>query len=83
MKLSPSAWIGLIMLAVYVVAGVTGPLIAPYDLGRQHVELAHQFESSSAAHWLGTDSTGRDTLSQLLWGARAALELSLIVVAIS
>ena len=83
MKLSPSAWVGLVMLAVYVLAGVLGPVIAPYDLGSLHVELAHQFEGGSAAHWLGTDASGRDTLSQLLWGARSALELSVIVVAIS
>jgi peptide/nickel transport system permease protein len=83
MKLSPSAWVGLAMLAVYLVVGILGPVIAPYDLGLPHVELAHQFERSSAAHWLGTDASGRDTLSQLLWGARSALELSVIVVAIS
>jgi peptide/nickel transport system permease protein len=83
MKLSPSAWVGLVMLVVYVLAGVLGPVIAPYDLGLLHVELTHQFETSSAAHWLGTDASGRDTLSQLLWGARSALELSVIVVAIS
>lgn len=82
-KLSPSAWIGLAMLAVYVLAGVLGPAIAPYDLGLGHVELTRQFEAPSAAHWLGTDASGRDTLSQLLWGARSALELSVIVVAIS
>jgi peptide/nickel transport system permease protein len=83
LKLSPSGWIGLVMLAVYVLAGVLGPRIAPYDLASSHVELQHQFEGSSAAHWLGTDASGRDTLSQLLWGARSALELSVIVVAIS
>lgn len=82
-RLSPSAWVGLVMLAVYVVAGIIGPLVAPYDLGRPHVELLHQFEGRSAAHWLGTDASGRDTLSQLLWGARSALTLSVIVVAIS
>ncbi|HMG56435.1 MAG TPA: ABC transporter permease, partial [Kofleriaceae bacterium] len=83
MKLSPSAWVGVVMLAVYLLAGILGPLIAPYDLGISHVELQHEFEASSAAHWLGTDASGRDTLSQLLWGARSALELSVIVVAIS
>jgi peptide/nickel transport system permease protein len=83
MRLSPSAWIGLAMLAVYVVAGVLGPIVAPHDLTQAHVELLHQFEGVSAQHWLGTDASGRDTLSQLLWGARSALELSVIVVAIS
>jgi peptide/nickel transport system permease protein len=83
MRLSPSAWVGLVMLAIYVLAGIFGPIIAPYDLTQVRVELEHQFEGSSAAHWLGTDASGRDTLSQLLWGARSALELSVIVVAIS
>src|SRR5262245_63351630 len=82
-RLSPSAWLGLVMLAVYVLAGILGPLIAPHDLGQAHVELQHQFEGPSAAHWLGTDASGRDTLSQLMWGARSALQLSAIVVAIS
>jgi peptide/nickel transport system permease protein len=83
MRLSPSAWVGLAMLAVFVLAGIFGPIVAPYDLTLTRVDLAHQFEGSSAAHWLGTDASGRDTLSQLLWGARSALELSVIVVAIS
>ena len=83
LALSPSAWIGLAMLAVFAAAGILGPIIAPYDLSLLRVELAHQFEASSAAHWLGTDASGRDALSQLLWGARSALELSVIVVAIS
>jgi len=83
MKLSPSAWIGMVMLAVFIVIGLIGPLIAPYDLDLPRVALAHQHEGSSALHWLGTDPSGNDTLSQLLWGARSALYLSLAVVAIS
>ena len=82
-RLSPSAWVGCVMLAVYVILGIAGPWLAPYDLGVPHVELQHQFEPGSAAHWLGTDASGRDTLSQLLWGARSALALSVIVVALS
>ncbi len=83
MKLSPSAWVGLVMLAVFVVIGVIGPWIAPYDLDLPRVALEHQHENPSVLHWLGTDPSGNDTLSQLLWGARSALELSIAVVAIS
>ena len=63
MKLSPSAWIGMVMLAVFIVIGLIGPLIAPYDLDLPRVALAHQHEGSSALHWLGTDPSGNDTLS--------------------
>jgi peptide/nickel transport system permease protein len=83
MKLSPSAKIGGAMLGVFVLAGVLGPWIAPYDMSVVHDTTKDAFQGSSAAHWLGTDSNGRDTLSQLLWGARKALFLSVIVVAIS
>lgn len=82
-RLSPSAWVGAIMLGVFVIAGVLGPWIAPSDLSVRHATLDQAFQGSSAAHWFGTDPNGTDTLSQLLWGARSALQLSVIVVAIS
>jgi peptide/nickel transport system permease protein len=80
-KLSPSAWIGLVMLSLFVVLGVLGPWLAPYDPTR--VELTQRFLAPSSAHWLGTDSSGLDTLSELMWGARSALVISTSVVAIS
>jgi len=79
-RLSPSAWIGLVMLSVFVLAGILGPWIAPYD--PTLIDLDHRFEAPSAAHWLGTDRNGIDALSQLLWGARSALLVSASVVAI-
>ncbi len=82
-KLSPSAWIGMGMLGTFVFLGLFGPLLAPYDVSSHAIDLAHKFERPSAAHWLGTDSNGRDALSQLLYGARSALTLSGIVVAIT
>jgi peptide/nickel transport system permease protein len=83
LKLSPSAWVGLVMLAIYVFLGIFGPWLAPYDVSSPAIDLAHKFEGPSAEHWLGTDSNGRDALSQLLYGARKALTLSSIVVAIT
>lgn len=83
LKLSPSAWIGTAMLAVFVVLGVAGPWLAPYDVGAGGLDLESRFQGASAAHWLGTDDSGIDTLSQVLWGARSALVLSFIVVGIS
>jgi peptide/nickel transport system permease protein len=79
--LSPSGWLGAILLGVFILVGLLGPLIAPYDPNQG--DLAQRFLPASGVHWLGTDSKGVDTLSQLLWGARSALEISTIVVAIS
>jgi peptide/nickel transport system permease protein len=79
-RLSPSAWVGATMLGLFLVLGIIGPWIAPYD--PTLIDLDHRFESPSGAHWLGTDKNGIDTLSQLLWGARSALLISSTVVAI-
>jgi len=80
-RLSPSAKIGIAMVAAFVVLGIVGPWLAPYD--PMHGVLAERFAGMSAAHWFGTDSKGVDTLSQMLYGARAALEISITTVAIS
>jgi peptide/nickel transport system permease protein len=79
--LTPSTWIGAAMVAVFVLLGLVGPLLAPYD--PSHPDLASRFLHASSAHWLGTDSSGIDSLSALLWGAREALIISGVVVAIT
>ena len=76
-----SAKVGGVMLAVFVIFGVVGPWLAPFDPAQ--IDLAHRFLPASTTHWLGTDSNGIDTCSQLLWGAREALIISVSVVAIS
>jgi peptide/nickel transport system permease protein len=45
--------------------------------------MSHALARPSATHWLGTDSNGVDALSQLMWGAREALEMSVVVVGAS
>ncbi|CAN5918310.1 ABC transporter permease [soil metagenome] len=83
LRLSSSAWVGIVMMGTFVILGIIGPWIAPWDVGATSLDLAHRFEGPSAQHWFGTDSKGADTLSQLLWGTRSALQLSFIVTAIS
>ncbi|MBI2219180.1 MAG: ABC transporter permease [Candidatus Rokubacteria bacterium] len=57
----------LLMVAVALAA----PLIAPYD--PVAVNFGAMLDAPSAAHWLGTDSFGRDVLSRLIHGSRTAL----------
>ena len=58
--------------------GVRPPSIAPYD--PDAVDLAAVYSGPTAAHWLGTDALGRDTLSRMIYGARTALLGPLLVV---
>jgi peptide/nickel transport system permease protein len=80
--LSPSARVGGAMLATFILLGVLGPWIAPYSVGVGAIDLDHIFASPDAAHPFGRDKNGLDTLSQLLWGARSALTISVLVVSI-
>jgi peptide/nickel transport system permease protein len=80
-RISPSGRVGALLIGVFILLGILGPWIAPYDPA--FGDLAQRFQGASSAHWLGTDSKGVDTFSQLLFGARSALQISIIVVAIS
>lgn len=80
-KLSPSGWLGMVMIGTFIIVGIIGPWVAPSD--PRFGDLSQRFLDMSSAHWLGTDSKGVDALSQLLYGARSALQISLIVVVIS
>jgi peptide/nickel transport system permease protein len=80
-KLTPSARVGIIMLGTFLVVGIFGPWLAPYDPELGSLDV--RFLAPSSEHWLGTDANGVDTLSQLLWGARSALKISFIVVTVS
>ena len=80
LRLSPSAWVGAAMLGTFIVLGIIGPWIAPYS--PTDIALDRRFLPPSSEHWLGTDKSGIDTLSQLLWGARSALQISVTVVTI-
>ena len=64
-----AACVGWITLVVVV--AVFAPWLAPYDPNK--LDLLQRFQGPSAAHWLGTDSLGRDLLSRLIWGARLSL----------
>jgi peptide/nickel transport system permease protein len=76
--LSPSAYVGLCLLALFVLAGLFGPLLAPHS--PELMDLNKDFQPPSWEHWLGTDQHGRDVFSQMLYGARVALVISATVV---
>src|SRR6266850_1203168 len=57
----------LLMLVLAVFAGG----LAPYD--PVAVDFGAMLAAPNATHWLGTDAFGRDVLSRLIYGSRAAL----------
>jgi peptide/nickel transport system permease protein len=59
------------LVILQIVLALGADLIAPYDPLQQRIAL--RLRPPAAAHWLGTDHLGRDTLSRILHGYRTAL----------
>lgn len=70
----------LIVMAVLVMV-VFGSVIAPHNPSAQSPLQA--LARPSGAHWLGTDSLGRDVFSRLIAGARTAFIGPLVIAASS
>jgi peptide/nickel transport system permease protein len=73
--------LGVTIVIGFFVLGLVGPWIAPYD--PLAIDLLHEYESPSRAHWLGTGDNGIDILSALLHGARLAAIVGIVVVGVS
>lgn len=71
----------VVVLGAVVLAAIFAPLVAPYD--PDAVDFTSFLAPPSTAHWLGTDSLGRDLLSRLIYGGRTALLGPLLVVVFS
>lgn len=76
----PIAAAATVFLAFVLVLAVLAPWISPYDPFESNLPKA--FAAPSLAHWLGTDSLGRDMLSRCLHGLRVTLVISLSSVLI-
>jgi peptide/nickel transport system permease protein len=63
--------IGMILLGLFVSAGLLAPVLAPYDPLKQDYQM--MLVAPGFPHLLGTDEFGRDILSRLMYGGRVSL----------
>ena len=85
LRRNPSAIIGAVIVALFVLVAVFAPLIAPYRPAS--TEWIEQVTPStvpgrSAEHLLGLDPFGSDLLTQLVYGARASLIIGVVSTAL-
>jgi peptide/nickel transport system permease protein len=73
--------IGVVIIVVLVLVALFAPWIATYDVGA--TDLSMRYLPPSVAHWFGTDSTGRDIFSRVVFGARISLQVGIVVVTVS
>lgn len=69
-------WLPVLVVALFVLAALLAPLIAPFDPNAQNLlgRLKAPGTTSRAFHYLlGSDELGRDLLTRLIHGARVSL----------
>ena len=77
---SPLEIAAVFFAVLMVVLALIGPLIAPHD--PYGVDFYNRFIPPSAEYIFGTDATGRDVFSRVLYGARLTLASALVVIVI-
>jgi len=71
---------GALLTALLVAAALLSLAWAPYPPAE--IDIPHKLQAPSAAHWLGTDSLGRDIVSLLLVGSQNSIVVGVIAVGI-
>lgn len=72
---------GIVTIIIFVLLAIFAPLITSYDVGTTN--LALRYNPPSTLHWFGTDATGRDIFTRVIYGARISLRVGIIVVSVS
>lgn len=78
---NPVGMIGFVLSLAVLLAAAFGPLLSPYDPVAQSIR--ERFQGPSAAHPLGTDNFGRDTLARVLHAYRTSVGVSLGAVGLA
>jgi peptide/nickel transport system permease protein len=83
----PSALLGAVLVALFVLVAFFAPQISPHDpfrgkLRKQLIPPVWE-EGGSPEFLLGTDVQGRDLLSRIIYGARISLRVGILSVSIS
>ncbi|CAN7298910.1 ABC transporter permease [Rhizobium sp. LjRoot254] len=75
-----TAWIGIVIIAIFIVIAIFAPWLAPYGEAQT---VGDTWAPASAQFWFGTDNIGRDMLSRLMYGARMTIGVALMTTILS
>jgi peptide/nickel transport system permease protein len=76
----PSFAAGAALVLLLAAAALLSLAWSPYPPAE--IDIAHKLAPPSGAHWLGTDSLGRDIASQLLVGSQNSIVVGVVAVGI-
>src|SRR5215470_6398935 len=70
---SPSAMIGVVIVAFWLIMAIFGARLVPYDVNAS--DPGAVWKAPSAKHLMGTDALGRDIFSRLIVAAQPMMVL--------
>lgn len=72
---------GLVILTLMIIMALLAPLLTRYS--PIELNLLSMSKPPSATNWLGTDTTGRDVWTRILYAGRVSLSVGLVAVTLS
>ncbi len=77
----PAGLIGLSLVLIMILGGVFAPLLSSYD--PEEPVTADNRMAPNTRHWFGTDETGMDILTRVMYAARIDISIGLLGTLIS
>ena len=83
-RLHVKAFTGGLIVLVFMLVGILGPVLAPHDPNKQQLTAMMKApQGIGSPNALGTDNLGRDILSRVIHGSRVSLLIAFAVVFVS
>jgi peptide/nickel transport system permease protein len=83
LKKNKGAMLGLFIAIFLIIMALTAPLFLDYETDVIGQHISERLQSPSWKHLFGTDDTGRDILSRIIYGSRYSLSVGFIAVTVS
>ena len=77
-----TAMLGLFLMIFVVGIAIFADVIVPYETAIEQ-NIVDRLQGPSAAHWFGTDETGRDLFARIVHGSRYSLAIGIVTTIIS
>lgn len=81
LRRNPLALVGTVIVALFLMMAVLGPLFAPYGFDEQNI--GDRLQAPSGKHLFGADNLGRDVFSRVIDGSRDIISLAGVGTAIA
>src|SRR5690242_11390782 len=83
MRRTPGAFVGVFLVLLYIAMGAASVFIDPNQSSLAQRLIPPWLLGGSSAHWLGTDSLGRDLAARVMAGARVSLAVGVVTVSLA